>query len=186
MNVDFTVFEYMVFFGAIVLALFVGLFASLLESFLNREKDNVPKFRRKLLKTLEEYGIENEVKEEMVMLTKKGWTIRLVFSKGQDGNVDVKLQAGIILKDFNIDERGELMIEHQLNNSLPQGQAIFVNRKQLLIQFFVSFRRVDSLMKMLDLCIDTMNQIHVDLYNNKQRLEADFGEKEQNTRKVGF
>ena len=183
---DIFEFEFMVIVVAILATISVGFIAHSVEVMINRDRDNVPKFRRKLLKTLEEYGIENEVKEEMVMLTKKGWTIRLVFSKGQDGNVDVKLQAGIILKDFNIDERGELMIEHQLNNSLPQGQAIFVNRKQLLIQFFESFRRVDSLMKMLDLCIDTMNQIHVDLYNNKQRLEADFGEKEQNTRKVGF
>jgi hypothetical protein len=185
---DVTLFEFMVFFGAILLALFVGYIGFFLESMLNWERDNVPKFRRKLLKSLKEYGIENEIKDEMVMVTKKGWNIRLVFSKGRDGNVDVKLQAGISLNDFNIDGWGELVIEHQLNNFLVQGQAIFVDRKQLFIQSFESFRRVDSLMKVLDSYIDIMNQIHVYLYDNKQRIEADFGEKEQeqNARKIGF
>ena len=131
---------------------------------------------------------ENEIKDEMVNIVKKGWNIRLVFSKGHDGNVDVKLQSVINLNDFNIDGWGELMIEHQLNNSISQGQAFFVARKQLFIQFFDSFRRVDSLMNVLDLCADTLIQIHKYLYDNKQQLEADFGEKEQeqNTRKIGF
>lgn len=181
-------FEFMVIVVAILATIAVGFIAHCVETMINRDRDNVPKFRRKLLKSLEEYGIENEIKEEMVMVTKKGWNIRLVFSKGHDGNVDVKLQAGISLKDFNIDGWGELVIEHQLNNFLVQGQAIFVDRKQLFIQSFESFHRVDSLMKVLDSYIDIMNQIHVYLYDNKQRIEADFGEKEQeqNIRKIGF
>lgn len=181
-------FEFMVIVVAILATIAVGFIAHCVETMINRDKDNVPKFRRKLLKSLNEYGIENEIKDEMVNIVKKGWNIRLVFSKGHDGNVDVKLQSVINLNDFNIDGWGELMIEHQLNNSISQGQAFFVARKQLFIQFFDSFRRVDSLMNVLDLCADTLIQIHKYLYDNKQQLEADFGEKEQeqNTRKIGF
>ena len=83
---------------------------------------------------------------------------------------------------------GELMIEHTLNNWLAQGQAIFVEKKILCVQIFDSFRTVDRLMNVLDSYVDTLNQINKYLYDNKQNIEADFGEKEQesNTRKVGF
>lgn len=59
--------------------------------FSNKTIDRVPKFRRNLVKIFNEYGIENEVKDEMLYIVKKGWNLEFQFTNGYDGIVHVAI-----------------------------------------------------------------------------------------------
>ena len=52
--------------------------------FSNKTIDRVPKFRQNLMKKFNEYGIENEVKDEMLYVVKKGCNMKFEFSNGYD------------------------------------------------------------------------------------------------------
>ena len=155
--------------------------------FSNKTIDRVPKFRRNLMKKFNEYGIENEVKDEMLYVVKKGCNMKFEFSNGYDGVVNVFMDSLLKLDDFDIDSVGELFVERRINDGLIFGKARFVQKRLLSIRNLISVRKVDNMINLTDLYVDAVNSIYDDLYSNKEQLEARFGEKkEQNERKIGF
>ena len=153
--------------------------------FSNKTIDRVPKFRRNLIKKFNEYGIENEVKDEMLYVVKKGCNMKFEFSNGYDGVVNVFMDS--LLKLDDIDSVGELVVERRINDGLSFGKARFVQKRLLSIRNLISVRKVDNMVNLTDLYVDAVNSIYDDLYSNKEQLEARFGEKkEQNERKIGF
>ena len=140
-----------------------------------------------LVKIFNEYGIENEVKDEMLYIVKKGCNIKFQFSNGYDGVVNVFMDSLLKLDDFDIDSVGELVVERRINDGLSFGKARFVQKKILSIQNLISVRKVDNMVNLTDLYVDAVNNIYDDLYSNKEQLETRFGEKiKQNERKIGF
>lgn len=153
----------------------------------NQTRDRVPQLRKDLCKTFTEYGMENEVKDELLYVLRNGVRLRLRFYNSYGGIITLFIESLINLEEFNIDEVGELVIERRFNNELTFGKVRFDDRKLLEIQHQVLVRRVEHVMYALKIYDDLINNIWKDLYSNKEQLEARFGEKkEQNERKIGF
>ena len=156
--------------------------------FSNKTIDRVPKFRRNLMKKFNEYGIKNELKDEMLYIVKKGWNIEVQFTNGYDGIVHVAMDTIINLEDFDIDPVGEMVVERRINDGITWGKARFVQKKTLSVRHSVSVHNVDNIPKLTDHYVDVINSVCEDLYANKEQLEARFSEKaeEQKNRKIGF
>ena len=151
-------------------------------------RNRVPRFRKKLIEVLNDYGIKNELKDEVLYLTRRGFNVSCHFGVGLDKAVNVLITSTYEL-DFNIDWVGELVIERYVNDNLGNGgKSRFVDKKMLSIVYVTSIHKVDSLMGELDYYIDTVRAILDKLSEARQRLEEDFGERNEqsNTRKIGF
>ena len=153
----------------------------------NQTRDRVPKLRRDLCETFTEYGMETEVKDELLYVLRNGTRLRLRFYNSYGGIITLFIESLINLEKFNIDEVGELVIERRFNNEFTFGKVRFADRKLLEIQHQVLVKRVEHVMNALKIYDDLINSIYEDLYSNKEQLEARFGEKiKQDERKIGF
>ena len=154
------------------------------------KRDRVPRFRRKLMRTLNESGIKNEIKDEVLYLSKRGQNMCCQFWNGNDGAIDVLIESVYKIDDFNIDGFGEYVIERRINTNIGVGKKLrFIGRKEIALSSFTSIRKTESLTREMDWFVDCVNNVFKELYDNKNYLEETFGEKpeqEQNTRKIGF
>ena len=69
----------------------------------NQTRDRVPQLRKDLCKTFTEYGMENEVKDELLYVLRNGVRLRLRFYNSYGGIITLFIESLINLEEFNID-----------------------------------------------------------------------------------